>query len=315
MKRLIDKLHQEQMLTAEEFHRLLANRSEETDLYARELANQVRQEVYGNKIYVRGLIEFTNYCKNDCYYCGIRRSNQNAQRYRLTEEDILECCRHSYDDGKPGVKHLVYASSSSIYGLNKEVPYRTEDKTDKPVSLYAATKKSNELLAHAYSKLYRIPCTGLRFFTVYGPCGRPDMAYFGFTNKMVKGEKIQLFNYGDMYRDFTYIDDIVKGVSAVMEKAPDANEDGVRVKVYNIGNHQPVSLKFFVETLENCLRKAGVIDNEAEKEFLPMQPGDVYQTYADVSELEKDFGFKPDTPLEVGLTAFAEWYAGYYRRK
>ena len=176
-------------------------------------------------------------------------------------------------------------------------------------------KKSNELLAHAYSKLYGIPCTGLRFFTVYGPCGRPDMAYFGFTNKMVKGEKIQLFNYGDMYRDFTYIDDIVKGVSAVMEKAPDANEDGVRVKVYNIGNHQPVSLKFFVETLENCLRKAGVIDHEVEKEFLPMQPGDVYQTYADVSELEKDFGFKPDTPLEVGLTAFAEWYAGYYRRK
>ena len=162
---------------------------------------------------------------------------------------------------------------------------------------------------------YGIPCTGLRFFTVYGPCGRPDMAYFGFTNKMVKGEKIQLFNYGDMYRDFTYIDDIVKGVSAVMEKAPDANEDGVRVKVYNIGNHQPVSLKFFVETLENCLRKAGVIDHEAEKEFLPMQPGDVYQTYADVSELEKDFGFKPDTPLKVGLTAFAEWYAGYYRRK
>ena len=315
MKRLIDKLHQEQMLTAEEFHRLLANRSEETDQYARELANQVRQEVYGNKIYVRGLIEFTNYCKNDCYYCGIRRSNQNAQRYRLTEEDILECCRHSYDDAKPGVKHLVYASSSSIYGLNKEVPYRTEDKTDKPVSLYAATKKSNELLAHAYSKLYGIPCTGLRFFTVYGPCGRPDMAYFGFTNKMVKGEKIQLFNYGDMYRDFTYIDDIVKGVSAVMEKAPDANEDGVRVKVYNIGNHQPVSLKFFVETLENCLRKAGVIDSEAEKEFLPMQPGDVYQTYADVSELEKDFGFKPDTPLEVGLTAFAEWYAKYYSRE
>jgi UDP-glucuronate 4-epimerase len=248
-------------------------------------------------------------------------------RYSITNPDayiesnilgfynILECCRHSYDDGKPGVKHLVYASSSSIYGLNKEVPYRTEDKTDKPVSLYAATKKSNELLAHAYSKLYRIPCTGLRFFTVYGPCGRPDMAYFGFTNKMVKGEKIQLFNYGDMYRDFTYIDDIVKGVSAVMEKAPDANEDGVRVKVYNIGNHQPVSLNFFVETLENCLRKAGVIDNEAEKEFLPMQPGDVYQTYADVSELEKDFGFKPDTSLEVGLTAFAEWYAKYYSRE
>ena len=225
---------------------------------------------------------------------GVRYSITNPDTYIesniLGFYNILECCRHSYDDGKPGVKHLVYASSSSIYGLNKEVPYRTEDKTDKPVS-------------------------GLRFFTVYGPCGRPDMAYFGFTNKMVKGEKIQLFNYGDMYRDFTYIDDIVKGVSAVMAKAPDVNEDGVRVKVYNIGNHQPVSLKFFVETLEDCLRKAGVIDHEAEKEFLPMQPGDVYQTYADVSELEKDFGFKPDTPLEVGLTAFAEWYAGYYRRK
>ena len=250
---------------------------------------------------------------------GVRYSITNPDAYIesniLGFYNILECCRHSYDDGKPGVKHLVYASSSSIYGLNKEVPYRTEDKTDKPVSLYAATKKSNELLAHAYSKLYGIPCTGLRFVTVYGPCGRPDMAYFGFTNKMVKGEKIQLFNYGDMYRDFTYIDDIVKGVSAVMEKAPDANEDGVRVKVYNIGNHQPVSLKFFVETLENCLRKAGVIDNEAEKEFLPMQPGDVYQTYADVSELEKDFGFKPDTPLEVGLTEFAEWYAKYYSRE
>ena len=244
---------------------------------------------------------------------GVRYSITNPDAYIESNligfYNILEACRHY------GVEHLVYASSSSVYGSNKKVPYSTDDKVDNPVSLYAATKKSNELMAHAYSKLYNIPSTGLRFFTVYGPCGRPDMAYFGFTNKMVKGEKIQLFNYGDMYRDFTYIDDIVKGVSAVMEKAPDVNEDGVRVKVYNIGNHQPVSLKFFVETLENCLRKAGVIDNEAEKEFLPMQPGDVYQTYADVSELEKDFGFKPDTPLEVGLTAFAEWYAGYYRRK
>ena len=244
---------------------------------------------------------------------GVRYSITNPDAYIESNligfYNILEACRHY------GVEHLVYASSSSVYGSNKKVPYSTDDKVDNPVSLYAATKKSNELMAHAYSKLYNIPSTGLRFFTVYGPCGRPDMAYFGFTNKMVKGEKIQLFNYGDMYRDFTYIDDIVKGVSAVMEKAPDANEDGVRVKVYNIGNHQPVSLKFFVETLENCLRKAGVIDHEAEKEFLPMQPGDVYQTYADVSELEKDFGFKPDTPLKVGLTAFAEWYAGYYRRK
>ena len=250
---------------------------------------------------------------------GVRYSITNPDAYIQSNligfYNVLECCRHSYDNGNTGVKHLVFASSSSVYGANKKVPYSTEDQVDHPVSLYAATKKSNELLAYSYGKLYGIPVTGLRFFTVYGPMGRPDMAYFGFTNKMVKGEKIQLFNYGDMYRDFTYIDDIVKGVSAVMEKAPDANEDGVRVKVYNIGNHQPVSLKFFVETLENCLRKAGVIDNEAEKEFLPMQPGDVYQTYADVSELEKDFGFKPDTPLEVGLTAFAEWYAGYYRRK
>lgn len=250
---------------------------------------------------------------------GVRYSITNPDAYIQSNligfYNVLECCRHSYDNGNTGVKHLVFASSSSVYGANKKVPYSTEDQVDHPVSLYAATKKSNELLAYSYGKLYGIPVTGLRFFTVYGPMGRPDMAYFGFTNKMVKGEKIQLFNYGDMYRDFTYIDDIVKGVSAVMEKAPDANEDGVRVKVYNIGNHQPVSLKFFVETLEKCLRKAGVIDNEAEKEFLPMQPGDVYQTYADVSELEKDFGFKPDTPLEVGLTAFAEWYAGYYRRK
>ena len=249
---------------------------------------------------------------------GVRYSITNPDAYIQSNligfYNVLECCRHSYDNGNTGVKHLVFASSSSVYGANKKVPYSTEDQVDHPVSLYAATKKSNELLAYSYGKLYGIPVTGLRFFTVYGPMGRPDMAYFGFTNKMVKGEKIQLFNYGDMYRDFTYIDDIVKGVSAVMEKAPDANEDGVRVKVYNIGNHQPVSLKFFVETLEDCLRKAGVIDHEAEKEFLPMQPGDVYQTYADVSELEKDFGFKPDTPLEVGLTAFAEWYAEYYEK-
>ena len=250
---------------------------------------------------------------------GVRYSITNPDAYIQSNligfYNVLECCRHSYDNGNTGVKHLVFASSSSVYGANKKVPYSTEDQVDHPVSLYAATKKSNELLAYSYGKLYGIPVTGLRFFTVYGPMGRPDMAYFGFTNKMVKGEKIQLFNYGDMYRDFTYIDDIVKGVSAVMEKAPDVNEDGVRVKVYNIGNHQPVSLKFFVETLENCLRKSGVIDHEAEKEFLPMQPGDVYQTYADVSELEKDFGFKPDTPLEVGLTAFAEWYAKYYSRE
>ncbi len=222
-------------------------------------------------------------------------------------------CRHSYDDGKKGVEHLVYASSSSVYGSNKKIPYSTNDKVDNPVSLYAATKKSNELMAHAYSNLYGIPSTGLRFFTVYGPAGRPDMAYFGFTNKMLKGEKIQIFNHGDMYRDFTYIDDIVTGVSKVMEKAPGANEDGVRYKIYNIGNNQPESLMYFVETLEQCLMDAGVIAEPAQKEFLPMQPGDVYQTYADVDELVRDFGFKPETSLKEGLTKFAQWYAEYYK--
>lgn len=229
--------------------------------------------------------------------------------------NVLECCRHSYDGGKRGVTHLVYASSSSVYGQNKKVPYSTEDKVDNPVSLYAATKKSNELMAHAYSKLYGIPCTGLRFFTVYGPAGRPDMAYFGFTNKMVKGEKIQIFNYGDMRRDFTYIDDIITGVMKVMEKSPAENEDGVRYKLYNIGNNKPESLLYFVETLEKCLMEAGVIDHPAEKEFLPMQPGDVYQTYADVEPLVRDFGFKPETPLEEGLRRFAQWYAEYYGKR
>lgn len=229
--------------------------------------------------------------------------------------NVLECCRRSYDSGKRGVTHLVYASSSSVYGQNKKVPYSTEDKVDNPVSLYAATKKSNELMAHAYSKLYGLPCTGLRFFTVYGPAGRPDMAYFGFTNKMVKGEKIQIFNYGDMRRDFTYIDDIITGVMKVMEKAPAENEDGVRYQLYNIGNNKPESLLYFVETLEKCLMEAGVIDRPAEKEFLPMQPGDVYQTYADVEPLVRDFGFKPETPLEEGLQRFAQWYAEYYGRK
>lgn len=249
---------------------------------------------------------------------GVRYSITNPDSYIQSNiigfYNILECCRHSYDGGLPGVKHLVYASSSSVYGANKKVPYSTEDKVDNPVSLYAATKKSNELMAHAYSKLYGIPSTGLRFFTVYGPAGRPDMAYFGFTNKMVKGEKIQIFNYGDMYRDFTYIDDIVAGVRKVMEKAPEPDEDGVHYKIYNIGNQKPESLLHFVEILENCLMKAGVIDRPAQKEFLPMQPGDVYQTYADVEELKRDFGFQPCTPLETGLTRFAEWYAEYYKR-
>ena len=212
-----------------------------------------------------------------------------------------------------GVEHLVFASSSSVYGANQKIPYSTDDKVDNPVSLYAATKKSNELMAHAYSKLYGIPCTGLRFFTVYGPMGRPDMAYFGFTDKMVKGKSIQIFNNGDMYRDFTYIDDIVTGIMDVMKKAPEETECGAKYKIYNIGNNQPESLMYFVETLEKCLMKAGVIEQPAKKEFLPMQPGDVYQTYADVSELIHDFGFKPDTSLEQGLQRFANWYAEYYK--
>lgn len=248
---------------------------------------------------------------------GVRYSIINPDSYIQSNligfYNILECCRHSYDEGKNGVEHLVYASSSSVYGSNKKVPYSTEDKVDNPVSLYAATKKSNELMAHAYSNLYGIPSTGLRFFTVYGPAGRPDMAYFGFTNKIVNGEKIQIYNHGDMYRDFTFIDDIVEGVSRVMEKVPEANEDGVRYKVYNIGNNQPESLMYFVETLEKCLMEAGVIKEPAQKEFLPMQPGDVYQTYADVDELVKEFGFKPATSLKDGLMRFANWYAEYYK--
>lgn len=250
---------------------------------------------------------------------GVRYSITNPEAYLESNLigffNILECCRHSYDNGAEGVKHLVYASSSSVYGLNKKVPYSTEDKVDNPVSLYAATKKSNELMAHAYSKLYGIPSTGLRFFTVYGPMGRPDMAYFGFTNKIVKGEKIQIFNHGDMYRDFTYIDDIVTGVINVMNKAPEKNKEGVRYKVYNIGNSKPESLMYFVETLEKCLMKEGVITSPAEKEFLPMQLGDVYQTYADVSDLEKDFGFKPSTKLEDGLSEFVKWYKQFYKEK
>src|SRR6056297_3271675 len=241
---------------------------------------------------------------------GVRYSIDNPQAYidsNLTGFfNILEACRNN------PVKHLVYASSSSVYGSNKKVPYSTEDKVDNPVSLYAATKKSNELMAHAYSKLYDIPATSLRFFTVYGPAGRPDMAYYKFTNKLVKGEKIQIYNHGDMYRDFTYIDDIVTGVINVMNKAPEANEDGVKYKVYNIGNNSPESLMDFVNILEQKLMKYGIIDTEAEKELLPMQPGDVYQTYADVSELEKDFGFKPSTSLEDGLDRFAKWYKDYY---
>lgn len=243
---------------------------------------------------------------------GVRYSITNPEAYINSNIigffNILEACRHN------PVEHLVYASSSSVYGTNKKIPYSTEDKVDNPVSLYAATKKSNELMAHAYSKLYKIPTTGLRFFTVYGPMGRPDMAYFSFTNKLVKGEKIQIFNYGDMKRDFTYIDDIITGVVNVIGKVPVETEDGAPYKVYNIGNNKPESLLYFVETLEKCLMKEGIINRPAEKELLPMQPGDVYQTYANVDDLIRDFNFKPSTCLEEGLSKFAKWYKEYYKK-
>ena len=250
---------------------------------------------------------------------GVRYSITNPGAYieanLIGFYNILEACRHSYEQYEGGVQHLVYASSSSVYGSNKKVPYSTDDKVDNPVSLYAATKKSNELMAHAYSKLYNIPSTGLRFFTVYGPCGRPDMAYFGFTNKLVKGEKIQIFNYGHCKRDFTYVDDIVEGVIRVMQKAPakQTGEDGLPIPpyvVYNIGNNQPENLLDFVQILQEELIRAGVLpadyDFDSHKELVPMQPGDVPVTYADTSALERDFGFKPSTSLRQGLRAFAE---------
>ena len=256
---------------------------------------------------------------------GVRYSITNPSAYieanLIGFYNILEACRHSYEQYEGGVEHLVYASSSSVYGSNKKVPYSTDDKVDNPVSLYAATKKSNELMAHAYSKLYNIPSTGLRFFTVYGPAGRPDMAYFGFTNRLVKGETIQIFNYGNCKRDFTYVDDIVEGVIRVMQKAPakQVGEDGLPVPpyaVYNIGNNQPENLLDFVTILQEELLRAGVLpadyDFEAHKELVPMQPGDVPVTYADTSALERDFGFKPSTSLREGLRAFAEWYKEYY---
>ena len=256
---------------------------------------------------------------------GVRYSITNPDAYVESNligfYNILEACRHSYDDGATGVEHLVYASSSSVYGSNKKVPYSTDDKVDNPVSLYAATKKSNELLAHAYSKLYNIPSTGLRFFTVYGPAGRPDMAYFGFTNKLVNGKTIKIFNYGNCKRDFTYIDDIVEGVVRVMQKAPDKvnGEDGLPLPpyaVYNIGNNNPENLRDFVQILSEELERAGVLsedyDFEAHKELVPMQPGDVPVTYADTSALERDFGFKPSTSLRDGLRKFAEWYKEFY---
>lgn len=257
---------------------------------------------------------------------GVRYSITNPDAYIESNligfYNILEACRHSYDAGREGVAHFVYASSSSVYGSNKKVPYSTEDKVDNPVSLYAATKKSDELMAHAYAKLYNIPSTGLRFFTVYGPAGRPDMAYFGFTNKLKNNEKIRIFNYGNCKRDFTYIDDIVEGVIRVMKKAPDrkTGKDGLPVppyRVYNIGKGTPENLLDFVQILSEELIRAQILpkdyDFEAHKELVPMQPGDVPITYADTSALEKDFEYKPGTDLCKGLREFAEWYADFYK--
>ena len=290
------------------------------------------QEKQGSRwIFIRGnladkvLIEkiFTEYC----FDVVVNLAAQAGVRYSITNPDvyieanligfynILEACRNH------PVKHLVYASSSSVYGTNKKVPYSTEDKVDNPVSLYAATKKSNELLAHAYSKLYNIPSTGLRFFTVYGPAGRPDMAYFGFTNKLLKGETIQIFNFGNCKRDFTYVDDIVEGVKRVMTCAPEKKdgEDGLPLppyRVYNIGNSSPENLLDFVDILQQELTAAGVLpedyDFEAHKQLVPMQPGDVPVTYADTSDLERDFGFRPGTTLREGLRRFAQWYKEFY---
>lgn len=256
---------------------------------------------------------------------GVRYSITNPDAYIRSNligfYNILEACRHSYDNGATGVEHLVYASSSSVYGTNKKVPYSTDDKVDNPVSLYAATKKSNELMAHAYSKLYNIPSTGLRFFTVYGPAGRPDMAYFGFTNKLLKGETIQIFNYGNCKRDFTYVDDIVEGVKRIMQGAPERKngEDGLPIPpyaVYNIGNQNPENLLDFVDILQQELIRAGVLpedyDFESHKELVAMQPGDVPVTFADTTPLERDYGFKPSTSLREGLRRFAQWYKEFY---
>lgn len=294
-------------------------------------------EQFNDFIFVRGNIAdrtlIDNLFEKYNFEIVVNLAAQAGVRYSITNPDayiesniigfynILEACRHSYDDGKKGVQHLVYASSSSVYGSNSKVPYSVDDKVDNPVSLYAATKKSNELMAHAYSKLYNIPSTGLRFFTVYGPAGRPDMAYFSFTEKLVKGDKIKIFNYGNCKRDFTYIDDIVEGVIRVMQKAPEKKlgEDGLPIPpyaLYNIGNSSPENLLDFVTILQEELVRAGVLpidyDFEAHKELVPMQSGDVSITYADTTVLETNFGFKPATSLRDGLRAFAEWFARYY---
>ena len=278
-----------------------------------------------NSIAKKGIVDsiFTDHhpqvVVNLAAQAGVRYSITNPDAYIESNligfYNILEACRHY------GVEHLVYASSSSVYGSNKKVPYSTDDKVDNPVSLYAATKKSNELMAHAYSKLYNIPSTGLRFCTVYGPCGRPDMAYFSFTNKLLKGETIQVFNYGNCKRDFTYVDDIVEGVVRIMQHAPEKQngDDGLPIppyKVYNIGNNSPENLLDFVTVLQEELIRARVLpsdyDFEAHKELVPMQPGDVPVTFADTTPLEQDFGFKPSISLCEGVRAFAEWYAKYY---
>ncbi|ABD99788.1 GDP-mannose 4,6-dehydratase [Ligilactobacillus salivarius] len=252
---------------------------------------------------------------------GVRNSITNPDAYIKSNiigfYNILEACRHSYDN-ENGVEHLVFASSSSIYGNGKEIPYKTDSNTDKPISLYAATKKSDEMLAHVYSHLFGIPITGLRFFTVYGPGGRPDMAYFKFTKKLINDEKIQIFNYGNCRRDFTYIDDVVEGVKRVMSGVPEKSEQDLEpaYRIYNIGNHHPENLMEFVKILQDELVRANVLpkdyDFEGHMELVPMQPGDVAVTYADISELEKDFNFKPDTRLRVGLRKFAEWYRDFY---
>lgn len=296
------------------------------------------EQLHGNWTFIRGdiadkaLIDrlFAEYgfdiVVNLAAQAGVRYSITNPDAYIQSNligfYNILEACRHSYDEGKKGVEHLVYASSSSVYGNNKKVPYSTDDKVDNPISLYAATKKSNELLAHAYSKLYNIPSTGLRFFTVYGPAGRPDMAYFGFTNKLRKGETIEIFNYGNCKRDFTFVDDIVEGITRIMQHAPERQdgEDGLPLApyaVYNIGNSQPENLLDFVDILQQELVRAGVLpedyDFEAHKRLVPMQAGDVPVTFADTSALERDFGFRPHTPLREGLRKFAEWYKAFYQ--
>lgn len=302
---------------------------------------RIAKENAGNKyVFVRGDIAdkalvdslFNEYkpeiVVNLAAQAGVRYSITNPEAYIQSNligfYNILEACRHSYDGGQSGVEHLVYASSSSVYGSNKKIPYSTEDRVDNPVSLYAATKKSNELMAHAYSKLYNIPSTGLRFFTVYGPAGRPDMAYFGFTNKLLKGETIRIFNYGNCQRDFTFVDDIVEGIGRVMAGAPQKKmgEDGLPVPpyaVYNIGNSHPENLLDFVKILQEELVRAKVLpedfDFDSHKELVPMQPGDVPVTFADTTPLEQDFGFKPSTPLRTGLRKFAEWYADFYRIK